>query len=138
MITLENMKPEERASLKSRYAIEIEDFNLKISRAQNRLDQRVQRQELDRVNLEMLKTDLQRAQGLLTYLNDMGAEQEMIDSQQATVDKLQEEVASQNKGIQALTNTEIALEVTEIEDLINMVQHRLQKIGHIDALAAAA
>jgi hypothetical protein len=132
------MRPEERASLKSRYAIEIEDFNLRISRAQQRLDQRVQRQELDRVNLEMLKTDLERAQNLLTYLNDMGAEQVMIDSQQVVVNKLQEEVSSQNKGIQALTNTEIALEVTEIEDLVNMVQHRQDKIGQINALSAAA
>lgn len=137
MITLESMNAVERESLKNRYVIEIEDFNLKISRAQNRLDQRVQRQELDRVNLELLKNDLQKATNLLDYLNMSGAEQVMIDDQQALVARLQEEVTTQNKGIQALTNTEIALELTEIEDLVNMVQHRQSKIGQIDSLIAA-
>ena len=132
METQVNFTAEERNSLKYRYTIQIEDLNLKIARAQQKLDQRVERQELDRINLEALKTDLQRAQNLLAYLNDMNADQAMIDDQQQVVTKLTDEVYKQNKGIQALTKTEIALQEIEIEDMQNKVQHRIDKIALMD------
>ncbi len=137
MKNLNEMTAEQRLYLKQKWSAESTELDREIIRAENRLTNRLQRQELDQDEIDSLTVDLANAESLLNHLNSTSAPQDMIDKQQAVVDKLNTQLDNESKGSNALTDTEAYLQQASIDELRLQKQYREDKIIEIEAIPAA-
>lgn len=94
----------------------------------------MERQEVNRLEVDTLVDDLSTAQNLLTHLVNTSAPQEMIDKQQALVDKFQAEKDEVDNASNGLTQTEVVLQQANIDEIDLQRQYRLDKITEIDTI----
>jgi hypothetical protein len=137
MKQLAEMNPKELTYLKQKWSAETTELDREITRAQEKLESRIQRQELDQDELDEMQLDLNNAESLLTHLQSTGAPAGMIANQQVVVNKLQALVDTETKGANVLTDEEAYLQQARIDQLRLQKQYRLDKIVEIDALLAA-
>lgn len=134
MKQLNEMNQVELTYLKQKWSAEAIELDRDIIRAQQRLTLRLQRQDLDKVEIDALAENLIKAQNLLDHLVSTSAPQEMIDNQQELTNKVQQELDTESKGTSVLTNAEAYLQQASIEERGLQKQYRLDKITEIDLL----
>ena len=134
MKNLNELTSEQLTYLKQKWSAEAHEPNREIVRTTTRLNTRVNRQEVNQQEIAALSDDLANAQGLLDHLTTTSAPQEMIDNQQALVDRLQGELDTANGASNGLTATEAVLQQAGIDELELQKQYREDKIGEIDAI----
>ena len=134
MTEFSNLTTEQLTYLKQKWSAEAHELNREIVRTTTRLNTRVNRQDVNQQEIAALSGDLANAQGLLDHLITTSAPQEMIDNQQALVDRLQGELDTANGASNGLTATEAVLQQAGIDELELQKQYREDKIGEIDAI----
>ncbi|MDW3190942.1 MAG: hypothetical protein R8G66_01170 [Cytophagales bacterium] len=134
MTNFNDLTSEQLTYLKQKWSAEAHELNREIVRTTTRLNTRVNRQEVNQQELAALTDDLSNAQGLLDHLTTTSAPTEMIDNQQALVDRLQGELDTANSAGSGLTATEAVLQQAGIDELELQKQYREDKIGEIDAI----
>ena len=137
MKTLEQMTTEQLTYLREKWSAETRELDRDIVRSEVRLTTRLSKQEMDQNEIDALKEDLANAESLLEHLNSTSAPQEMIDNQQALVDKMMAEVETESKGRNVLTVEEAYLQQASIDELKLQKQYREDKIAEIESLLAA-
>ncbi|WKK80726.1 hypothetical protein [Marivirga arenosa] len=137
MKTLDQMTNEQLTYLKQKWSAESKELDRDIVRSSVRLTNRLSRQEMDQSEIDALKEDLAKAESLLEHLNSTNAPQEMIDNQQALLDKISMEVETESKGRNVLTPEEAYLQQASIDELKLQKQYREDKITEIESLLTA-
>ena len=137
MKTLEQMTNEQLTYLKQKWSAESKELDRDIVRSSVRLTNRLSRQEMDQSEIDALKEDLAKAESLLEHLTNTSAPQEMIDNQQALLDKISMEVETESKGRNVLTPEEAYLQQASIDELKLQKQYREDKITEIESLLTA-
>jgi hypothetical protein len=138
MTNFQELRSDEKAYLLNKWNTEIIELSNDRSRALDRLNIRVTRQEVNIQELDKLKADLEDARSLATYLESTGAIQEWVDKQNARVAELEQEVFAKSASNRVLTRTDISMEELEIEELQVRVQLRRDRIAALEALNLAA
>lgn len=103
--------------LKQKWSAEAHELDREKDRNAKRLNARVERQEVNKQEVDTLADDLTTARNLLTHLVNTSAPQEMIDKQQALVDKLQTEKDEADNASSGLTKTEVVLQQASIDEI---------------------
>lgn len=134
MTNLSDLSPEQLTYLKQKWSAETHELNRDIIRSSTRLNSRIERQTLNQQEIETLQADLANAQGLLDHLTNTGAPTNMIENQQALVDRLQAELDTANSASNGLTPTEAVLQQAGIDELELQKQYRTDKITEIEAI----
>lgn len=137
MKTLEQMTNEQLTYLREKWSSETRELDIDIVRSEVRLNTKLSKQEMDQNEIDALKEDLANAESLLEHLNSTSAPQEMIDKQQALLDKIALQVETETKGRNVLTVEEAYLQQASIDELKLQKQYREDKITEIDDLLAA-
>jgi len=137
MKTLEQMTNEQLTYLKQKWSAESKELDRDIVRSSVRLTNRLSRQEMDQSEIDALKEDLAKSESLLEHLTSTNAPQEMIENQQALLDKISMEVETESKGRNVLTPEEAYLQQASIDELKLQKQYREDKITEIESLLTA-
>lgn len=134
MIDLNDLANDQLTYLKQKWSAEAHELDREKQRNAARLSARVERQELNQQEVSTLADDLSNAQSLLTHLVTTSAPQEMIDKQQALVNKLQSEKDVADSATNGLTQTEVVLQQAGIDEVDLQRQYRIDKITEIETI----
>ena len=133
-MNLNDLADDQLTYLKQKWSAESHELDREKQRNAARLNARVERQEVNKQEVDTLADDLTTAKNLLTHLVNTSAPQEMIDKQQALVDKLQTEKDEADNASSGLTQTEVVLQQASIDEIDLQRQYRLDKITEIDTI----
>ena len=134
IVNLNDLADDQLTYLKQKWSAESHELDREKQRNAARLNARVERQEVNKQEVDTLADDLTTAKNLLTHLVNTSAPQEMIDKQQALVDKLQTEKDEADNASSGLTQTEVVLQQASIDEIDLQRQYRLDKITEIDTI----
>ncbi len=137
MKTLESLNQDQLIYLKQQWIAEVAELNKKISERHARLDRRIDRNEERNELHEQMQERLNQAQQILTALQQSEGNAEIIASQQAMVDQLQQEYNEAINDSVSLNPIDVQEELIEIKTQERTVILLQEKIEEIEALLAA-
>lgn len=124
----------QRNYIRQKWSAEVTELDRDVVRAQERLDARLSRQQLNLDEVVLLEQEYQIALSLLAHLQQTNASAELIANQQLNVNRLQQSIAVESRGVNVLTDEEAYLQQSHIDQLQLQKQYRLDKIAEINAI----
>ncbi len=137
MKTLESLNQDQLIYLKQQWIAEVAELNKKISERHARLDRRIDRNQERNELHEQMQERLNQAQQILTALQQSEGNAEIVASQQAMVDQLQQEYNEAINDSVSLNPIDVHEELVEIKTQERTVILLQEKIEEIEALLAA-
>ena len=138
MKKLSEMSTGERAYLKEKWSVQVHELERDITRSRKRLENRMEKTEVDAAKLLALEAQLTNANRILTHLQNTAASAEMLNMQEGIVLRIQQEYEDIRLGTNTLTDEEFYLQQVSIEELERSKQYRLDKIAEVDLLSEKA
>jgi hypothetical protein len=117
MAELNQMTQEQLKYLRQKWSSEITELNREFIRAQKKLEKRVEKQEIDQGELELLASDLESANTILAHLRNTNASPEIIAVQEETVEKINQKYLDESSGLNIMTPEEVQLQKLLIEEI---------------------
>lgn len=117
MITINDLTTSELDYVRAKWKAETQELGRSVSRKEDRLTTRLDRQAENGTALAVLEGQLAHAQTMLALAQSTGQTSEVIAGQQATVDALQNQVDDHGSTVGYITNAEAVILQMEIDEL---------------------
>lgn len=134
MKNLSDLSQEQLRYLHQKLSAEVIEFTREKNRAQSRLNKRMEKQDLDKADIEALKVNLTDAEALLGHLQSTNAPANLIEVQENVKQELQMQYEDEVSGLNAITDEEAFMQQLAIDELVQRKGLREAKITELDAL----
>ncbi len=134
MKEFKNLTQEQLKYLRQKWSSEAIELNRTRVRTEKRLERKLEKQEVNIVEIEGLRNEYEQAKLLLEHLQSTNAPQGLITSQKESMEKKKSEYEEESMGLNVMTDEEAWIAHLEIEELQLRIDLRQAKITEINSI----